>query len=77
MHVISRRTNEGIVINGEIEITVLEIHQDHVRLGCYSPHCEPEYWEQRLYCGGDRTWMPRRGVAMSTGSGIQDQFTTL
>jgi carbon storage regulator len=37
MHVISRRKNESIVINGEITITVVDIWADRVRLGIVCP----------------------------------------
>jgi carbon storage regulator len=36
MIVLSRRRNESIVINGDIEITVVEIRGDKVRLGVQS-----------------------------------------
>jgi carbon storage regulator len=49
MHVISRRTNEGVVINGDIFVTVLEIRGDCVRLAISAPHHMPTYWEQTLY----------------------------
>lgn len=68
MEIISRRTNEGIVINDDIEITVLEVHQDHVRLGCFSPHHTPEYWEQDVYCSRQPQWTPNRAVTLSAGT---------
>lgn len=37
MLVLSRRTNESIVINGNITVTVLEIRGDHVRIGIDAP----------------------------------------
>lgn len=37
MLVLSRRTNESIVIGGEIVVTVLEIRGDQVRLGIRAP----------------------------------------
>jgi carbon storage regulator len=37
MLVLSRRTNESIIINGNITITVLEIRGDHTRLGIDAP----------------------------------------
>jgi carbon storage regulator len=50
MHFIARRTNEGLVIGDDIEVTVLEIQSDHVRLGISSPNEIPAYWEQTVYC---------------------------
>jgi carbon storage regulator len=37
MLVLSRRTNESIIINGNITITVLEIRGDHIRIGIDAP----------------------------------------
>lgn len=65
MQVLTRRANEGIVIDEEIEVTVLEIHADRVRLGCYSPRQTPSYWEQDLYCSPQTAWTPKRSVSLS------------
>ncbi|MCB1282919.1 MAG: carbon storage regulator CsrA [Microthrixaceae bacterium] len=37
MLVLSRRTNESIIVNGNITITVLEIRGDHIRIGIDAP----------------------------------------
>jgi carbon storage regulator len=37
MLVLSRRSNESIVIGGEVVVTVLEIRGDQVRLGIRAP----------------------------------------
>ena len=37
MLVLSRRTNESIVIAGNIKVTVLEIRGDHIRIGIDAP----------------------------------------
>lgn len=37
MLVLSRRSNESIIINGNIVVTVLEIRGDHVRIGIDAP----------------------------------------
>lgn len=37
MLVLSRRSNESIVINGDVIVTVLEIRGDQVRLGIRAP----------------------------------------
>jgi len=68
MQIISRRMNEGLVINDDIEITVLGVYQDHVRLGCYSPRHKPNYWEQDLYCPQKTSWMPNRVVTLGAGN---------
>ncbi len=49
MQLISRRVNEGIIIGEDIHVTVLEIHEDRVRLGINSPNDIPQYWEETLY----------------------------
>ncbi|MEX0702195.1 MAG: carbon storage regulator [Planctomycetales bacterium] len=49
MQTMTRRVHEGLVIGDEIEVTVLEIHEDHVRLGISDPREHPSYWEQILY----------------------------
>lgn len=49
MQTVTRRVNEGLAIGDDIEVTVLEIHEDHVRLGIRAPREEPSYWEQILY----------------------------
>ena len=37
MLVLTRRPNQGIVIGGEIEVMVLEVRGDQVRLGIKAP----------------------------------------
>jgi carbon storage regulator len=37
MLVISRKTNDSLVINGDIRVTVVEIRGDRVRLGIEAP----------------------------------------
>ena len=37
MLVLSRRSNESIIINGNITVTVLEIRGDHIRIGIDAP----------------------------------------
>jgi len=49
MQVISRRANEGLVIDDNICVTVLNIRDDRVRLGISSPNDFPSYWEETLY----------------------------
>ena len=49
MHFISRRENEGIIIGDDIHVTVLEIHDDHVRLAINSPNDQPSYREETLF----------------------------
>ena len=37
MLVLTRRTNETLVIDGDIEVSVLSVHGDRVRLGIKAP----------------------------------------
>lgn len=43
MLALSRRKNESIIINNEIEITVLEIKGDQVKIGIQAPKSIPVY----------------------------------
>lgn len=45
MHVIDRRANEALLINGCIEIKVLEVNNRNVRIGITSPDETPPYRE--------------------------------
>ncbi|HUG92525.1 MAG TPA: carbon storage regulator [Planctomycetaceae bacterium] len=49
MLTITRQVNEGLVIGDNLRVTVLEIHEDHVRLAIENPHDEPSYWEEIVY----------------------------
>ena len=46
---LTRQVNEGLVIGDDIHVTVLDIHEDHVRLAISSPNDEPSYREETLY----------------------------
>lgn len=52
MQYITRAVNESLVIGDDIHVTVLDIHDNQVRLAISSPHDVPSYWEQTL------TWEP-------------------
>lgn len=49
MQMITRRVNEGLVIENDIHVTVLDICQDYVRLAISSPNNSPPYREETLY----------------------------
>ena len=49
MRIITRQVNEGIVIGDDIHVTVLDIHEDHVRLAISRPDSNPSYWEETVY----------------------------
>ena len=50
MQVVSCRVNEGVVIDHEISVTVLDVQETHVRLGISSPNETPSYREETLFC---------------------------
>jgi carbon storage regulator len=43
MLVLTRKAGESIVIGGDVELTVLEIDGDHIRLGIQAPRSVPIY----------------------------------
>lgn len=49
MHVITREVNQGLVIDNRIQVTVLDVREDRVRLAITSPDDIPSYWEETLY----------------------------
>ena len=49
MHIISRSANEGLVINGNIRVTVLEVGRTSVRLQIEDPAHQPVVREEMLY----------------------------
>jgi len=57
MQVMTCRVNEGLIVGENISVTVLDIFEDHVRLGISSPNAQPSYWEQMLY------WKPAECTA--------------
>ena len=49
MRTFIRQVNQGLVIDENLHVTVLEIHEDHVRLAIQCPGEDPPYWEEILY----------------------------
>ncbi len=43
MLALSRKKDEAIIINNDIEITIIEIKGDHVKLGITAPKSVPVY----------------------------------
>lgn len=43
MLALTRKKDESIVINGDIEITVMEVKGDHVKIGIQAPKKVPIY----------------------------------
>ena len=52
MRVLTRKVDEGVVIGENVQVTVLEIRRNHVRLGISCRRAEspdvPDYWEEIL-----------------------------
>lgn len=53
MRIISRSVNEGLVIDDNVRVTILEIQRHHVRLGIETPNQAPYYREEVLYFDDD------------------------
>ena len=49
MITIDRRENESFIIDNEIEVTVLEVCPDRIRLAISAPDDTPSYREETLY----------------------------
>ena len=52
MRVFQRGVNEGLIIDHEMEVRVLEIQADRVRLAILTPHEFPSYREETVYLDG-------------------------
>lgn len=63
MTVITRRENQGIVIGGDLCVTVLEVQDGHVRLAFESSSRIPSYWEETIYLDAIRDeWDDQHGI---------------
>ena len=51
--VFSCRVQDEVRIGDSVSIVVLEVAEDHVRLGVTSPHQIPEYQEQVIFLTGE------------------------
>ncbi len=49
MRTFFRRKNESLIIDENIQVTVLEVFPDHVRLAIVSPNAEVRYREEDVY----------------------------
>ena len=47
--------NDGLAVGDNMEITVLEVHDDHVRLGITLSGPEPSYREESVYLAGTQS----------------------
>jgi carbon storage regulator len=78
--VLTRRTNQSIVIGSDVTITIVEIRGEQVRLGISAPRHVSVYREEVLeqirdqnrraaeLVGNDTTMLPRRPVGPSGGA---------
>ena len=57
MLALSRKKNEALVINNNVEITVLEIKGEQVKLGISAPREVPVY-RKEVYTGWDTHSLP-------------------
>lgn len=53
MRIISRSVREGLVIDDNVRVTILEIQRRQVRLGIETPNQAPYYREEVLYFDDD------------------------
>jgi carbon storage regulator CsrA len=53
MRIISRSVHEGLVIDGDVRVKVLEITHRRVRLGIETPNQTPQYREEVIDLGDD------------------------
>jgi carbon storage regulator CsrA len=63
MQTFTRQVNQGLVIGDNLHVTVLEIQENHVRIGITCPDSDPPYWEEILYAEPARN--TRRPVEVS------------
>ena len=67
MLVLSRKKNEAILINDDIEIVVVEIRGDKVRLGIVAPQQVPVH-RREVYDAIKRSQAAEDGVTVATSS---------
>ena len=53
MRIIARSLNEGLVIDDNVRVTILEIQHRQVRLGIETPNRAPYYREEVLFLDDD------------------------
>jgi len=71
MLVLSRKRDERVVINGNIEVTVVEIRGDRVRLGFDAPK-EIEIHRREVQDAIYREEDERKGAQAFTDAGVRD-----
>ena len=49
MRIMTLGEDQSLLIDNEIEVTVLAIYPDHVRVRIHSPRNEPATWESDLF----------------------------
>ena len=53
MRIMTLGEDQSLLIDNEIEVTVLAIYPDHVRVRIHSPRNEPATWESDLFLSKD------------------------
>ena len=53
MRIMMLGEDQSLLIDGDIEVTVLAIYPDHVRVRIHSPRNEPATWESDLFLPED------------------------
>jgi len=65
MLVLSRKNGESLMINGDIEVTILDVSNDVVKIGIKAPK-EVEILRKELYVEVEQMNMSAEGSAIST-----------
>ncbi|RJX36945.1 carbon storage regulator [Paenibacillus pinisoli] len=65
MLVLSRKNGESLMINGDIEVTILDVSNDVVKIGIKAPK-EVEILRKELYAEVEQMNMSAEGSAIST-----------
>ena len=58
MRIMTLGEDQSLLIDNEIEVTVLAIYPDHVRVRIHSPRNEPATWESDLFLPEDVSLEP-------------------
>jgi len=72
MLVLTRKSDESIMIGDEIEISILAVHGDKVRIGINAPKSVPVFRNEvydQIHGVGD---LPQKGDTADVGRALQD-----
>ncbi len=53
MRVYTRGVDQGLMIGTDVQVNVLEVHSDRVRLAIFDPEASPTYREEVLFLPSD------------------------